>query len=58
MQIGTLVRWIGQSNDYGSVGVVSRIRGNLFWVTWADGCVVDYVRGNTHAKKMEVLLCE
>jgi len=55
MQIGTLVRWIGESDDYGSVGVVSRICGNLFWVTWSDGEVVDYVRGNTHAKKMEVL---
>ena len=58
MQIGTLVRWIGQSNDYGSVGVVTETHGNIFWVTWADGEVVDYVLGNTHAKKMEVLLCE
>ena len=58
MQVGTIVRWIGESDDYGSVGVVSKTCGNIIWVTWADGEVVDYVRGNTHAKKIEVLLCE
>ena len=58
MQVGTIVRWIGVSDDYGSVGVVSKTCGNIIWVTWADGEVVDYVRGNTHAKKIEVLLCE
>ena len=58
MQVGTIVRWIGESDDYGSVGIISKTCGNIIWVTWADGEVVDYVCGNTHAKKIEVLLCE
>jgi len=55
VEVGTLVRWIGESDDYGSVGIVSECCGNIFWVTWADGEVVDYVCGNTHAKRIEVL---
>ena len=55
MQIGSLVRWIGESDDYGSLGIVSKMCGNIFWVSWSDGAVVDYVRGNSHAKKMEVV---
>jgi hypothetical protein len=55
MQVGTIVKWIGESDDYGSVGVVSKTCGNIIWVTWADGEVVDYVWGNTHAKRIEVL---
>ena len=55
MQVGTLVRWIGESDDYGSVGVVSEVCGNIIWVTWSDGEVVDYVRGCSHANKVEVL---
>jgi len=55
MKIGSLVRWIGESDDYGSVGIISEVCGNIFWVTWADGEVVNYVCGNTHAKRIEVL---
>ena len=55
MRVGTLVRWIGKSIDYGSIGVVSEVCGDIIWVTWSDGAVVDYVRGNTHANKVEVL---
>jgi hypothetical protein len=57
VEVGTVVRWIGESDDYGSVGIVSECCGNIFWVTWADGEVVDYVCGNTHAKRI-VILCK
>ncbi len=58
MQIGTLVRWTGDNDeDYGALGIVTKICGSIFWVSWSDGEVVDYLRGCSHAKKVEVL-CE
>jgi len=58
VEVGTLVRWTGESDDYGCLGIVSKNTGERYWITWADGEVVDYVCGNTHAKRIEVLLCE
>ena len=56
MEVGTLVRWTGESDeDYGSLGIVSKDTGHRFWVTWADGEVVDYVYGNSHSKQVEMV---
>ena len=58
MQIGTLVRWTGDSlEDFGCLGLVSKHVGDRFWVTWSDGATIDYVYGCTHSKRVEVV-CE
>ena len=56
MRVGTLVRWAGDNyEDYGCLGVVSKDEGEIFWVLWADGEVVDYAYGCDHSKKVEVV---
>jgi len=58
MKIGTLVRWTAENDeDYGCLGVVTKDNGYIFWVTWADGDVVDYEYGHKHTTYVEVL-CE
>ncbi len=57
MRIGTLVRWTGDSEDYGCLGVVSKDEGGLIWVLWVDGSLVDYRYNNSHSEYLEVL-CE
>ena len=57
MRIGTLVRWTGDSEDYGCLGVVSKDEGGVLWVLWVDGSLVDYRYNNSHSEYLEVL-CE
>ena len=57
MQVGALVRWTADSDDYGCLGIVSKVTRWAFWVTWTDGDVVDYMHDHSHGKKMEVI-CE
>jgi len=56
MKIGTLVRWTAENDeDYGCLGVVTKDNGYIFWVTWADGDVVDY----SHKLRVNLeVLCE
>jgi len=55
MKVGTLVRWTGDSEDYGCLGLVTKEEEGVFWVTWADGDVVDYWHKDIHGEKLEVL---
>ena len=56
MRVGTLVRWAGDNyEDYGCLGVVSKDEGEIFWVLWADGDLVDYRHDQIHGEQLEVV---
>ncbi len=55
MRIGTLVRWVGDSEDYGCLGIVSKDDGESLWITWADGDIVNYNHSNIQGEHLEVI---
>ena len=59
MQVGTLVRWTTEGEDFGCLGVVIESDdddGECDWfvVHWTDGQLEEYDKASSHWKQMEI----
>ena len=58
MQVGTIVTWVADSEDKGSIGLVMRSYEWGFCVHWSDGEVIEYNYADSCHRYVELVCVE